>query len=348
MSKTYPKLDRTKFPDATDVFILFQDPNSDVSQLLSEYEMLLAGQEYASAANLIKQHTELEPYIMNADRMNHMLHAIIAMEQFYMSDVRKSIMDIVTWRGTYNASTTYDKFDVVVSDPGSIIAYMSIHDDSFKGIAPPHDDYWIRITLQGQPGTGLTYAGTWNSSTNYQTDNWVYYNNVIWVSTISDNLNHKPVEDSDYWFAIFRNIQHIVCSATAPENQYVGDLWLKSSNGTHVIKEKQSDGSYKDIYLDMAAIKTSTGSTLESYIATAIANSSGGVIGGITPESIGAAPASHGHAAGEITAGTLNAGVIATNGTDYSTSRLRNIMASTTDIGVGAALPSGSIYIVYE
>ena len=64
--------------------------------------------------------------------------------------------------------------------------------------------------------------------------------------------------------------------------------------------------------------------------------------------SLGAAPASHTHPAGQITAGTLPTGVIAANGTDYSTSRLRNIMASTTDIGVGAALPSGSIYIVYE
>lgn len=49
-----------------------------------------------------------------------------------------------------------------------------------------------------------------------------------------------------------------------------------------------------------------------------------------------------------LTAGTLPTGVVATNAADYLVSRLRNIHMHTTDIGVGSALNSGAIYIMYE
>ena len=87
-----------------------------------------------------------------------------------------------------------------------------------------------------------------------------------------------------------------------------------------------------------------------------------------TPAKIGAAPASHKHAAGDITSGTLDAariptlaaskinagtfaatGVKAATGTDYTTARVRNIKASTTDLTAGSSsLTNGDIYLVYE
>ena len=70
---------------------------------------------------------------------------------------------------------------------------------------------------------------------------------------------------------------------------------------------------------------------------------------GITPGGIGAAAASHSQAASTITAGTLPAGVVATVGADYTTSRLRNISAGTGDLTAGSsALGNGVIYLVYE
>ena len=69
-----------------------------------------------------------------------------------------------------------------------------------------------------------------------------------------------------------------------------------------------------------------------------------------TPESIGAAAKSHNQAASTITAGTFGAtGVVAQTGTDYSTQRVRNIAASTTDLTAGSSsLSNGNIYLVYE
>lgn len=58
----------------------------------------------------------------------------------------------------------------------------------------------------------------------------------------------------------------------------------------------------------------------------------------------------HSHAASNINAGTFAAtGVKAATGTDYTTARIRNIQASTTDLTAGSSsLASGDIYIVYE
>ena len=70
----------------------------------------------------------------------------------------------------------------------------------------------------------------------------------------------------------------------------------------------------------------------------------------ITPASIGAAASSHNQAASTITAGTFAAtDVKAMNGTDYTTARVRNIQASTTDLTAGSSsLSNGDIYLVYE
>ena len=89
---------------------------------------------------------------------------------------------------------------------------------------------------------------------------------------------------------------------------------------------------------------------------------------GVTAAQIGAAPSSHTHAAGDITSGTFNAaripslaaskigagtlaGKVNANSSAQSTvttAQLRDIYAGTSDIGAGASLTSGRIYLVYE
>ena len=69
-----------------------------------------------------------------------------------------------------------------------------------------------------------------------------------------------------------------------------------------------------------------------------------------TADEVGAAPAAHNQSASTITAGTFaETDIKAVNGTDYSTARVRNISAGTTDLTAGSStLDNGSIYLVYE
>lgn len=59
----------------------------------------------------------------------------------------------------------------------------------------------------------------------------------------------------------------------------------------------------------------------------------------------GKANGSHTHQANQVTAGTLPVGVLATNGTDYTTSRPRNIRFGTTD---PTSLANGELHFTYE
>ena len=57
----------------------------------------------------------------------------------------------------------------------------------------------------------------------------------------------------------------------------------------------------------------------------------------------------HTHSPSQLTPGTLPAGDKATESTDYTVSRLRNIKAGTADLEAGVSeLENGTIYIVYE
>lgn len=61
------------------------------------------------------------------------------------------------------------------------------------------------------------------------------------------------------------------------------------------------------------------------------------------------AATSHSHSASQITAGTLPASAVASTGTDYTNSRIRNIKAGTTELTPGISpLSNGHIYIYYE
>lgn len=155
-----------------------------------------------------------------------------------------------------------------------------------------------------------------------------------------------------------------------------GELFLESPEsgvGTGIGKIKVGDGTtpYSSLpyFIDTSALSSSdspvtfTEST-ETANATLLTSMSSGatlkiIVGAIkkmlrnldtSVSSIntalnGKAATNHSQAASTITAGTLPVGVVATNGTDYTVSRLRNVRFGTT---APTSLANGEIFIVYE
>lgn len=68
----------------------------------------------------------------------------------------------------------------------------------------------------------------------------------------------------------------------------------------------------------------------------------------LTTALAGKADATHTHSADQVTAGTLPGDVVAHSGGAVGSKMIRNIYGGTTDIGAGAALATGDIYLVYE
>ena len=71
-------------------------------------------------------------------------------------------------------------------------------------------------------------------------------------------------------------------------------------------------------------------------------------ISGLSSALSGKANSSHTHPASQISAGTFAGNVVAKSGGAVGTKMVRNIYAGTSDIGVGASLATGDIYLVYE
>ena len=119
------------------------------------------------------------------------------------------------------------------------------------------------------------------------------------------------------------------------------------------LNRKNSSGSYDTIHYETSSniVMRSNGESAETALARTdshISNRSNPH--NVTASQIGAAAASHTHGAGQVTAGTL-AGQVLANASAQSnvgTAQVRNIYAGTADIGAGAALASGVIYLVYE
>lgn len=163
------------------------------------------------ATALLEDNPILKRIIINADNMNQLRDAVIALERFYYSDIQKYIINLVNFRGDFILTTQYRKFDVVnyVYYGTAIQSYMAIKDDIPIGVLPTNRDYFVPITLQGaegKSGTGLTYRGRYDPNANYVAKKeCVTYNNTLWVAE-EDSINMTPSETSNYWSAVIKII----------------------------------------------------------------------------------------------------------------------------------------------
>ena len=119
------------------------------------------------------------------------------------------------------------------------------------------------------------------------------------------------------------------------------------------LNRKNASGTYDTIHYETSSniVLRSNGETVETALARADAHESNkSNPHSVTASQIGAAASSHTHSAAQVTAGTLAGKVLANASAQATvgTAQLRNIYAGTADIGAGASLASGVIYLVYE
>ena len=202
MSELYTDLTETNFPQAVDTFNRVTDVTLDLLPLVQEYQSLYANGKINEAASLLAENPSLQNCMINAKTINRCYDGIKALQRFYMSDIQKYIEQLITYRGDYSATSSYQKYDVCLYN-GS--AYLCISNASI-GILPSNQDYFIQITLKGdtgKPGLGLSFLGQWDSNTLYPKDACVTYNNVLYASTQDENLSRTPSLTSQYWNVIF-------------------------------------------------------------------------------------------------------------------------------------------------
>ena len=99
------------------------------------------------------------------------------------------------------------------------------------GILPTDTNYWRILTLRGErglSGDGLSFAWTWDNTTQYNLNDVVVYGNKWWAAT-QVNRGQQPQAGSNYWTQILTALpaMQIPVTTTQPTDQTIGDQWYQ-------------------------------------------------------------------------------------------------------------------------
>lgn len=244
MSVTYPDLTFTTFPDTEQSFVEMIDLTSSDGALMTQYQTAMQNGDFATARTVLAQIPNANNKILDSVKMNTLFDTTIALERFYKTNVEpyieekqqewEGLVALFTanfaYIGSYQQGNQYKQNNMVSAiNPatGDTNIYIAIKDNS----APLSDiASWRVLTikgLQGLSGEGLTFAGAWNSTTAYNTNDVVTYQNELWSAT-QPNTNQEPSDTSEYWqnYGNFP-VTTIVVSQSQPTAQSVGYFWFQ-------------------------------------------------------------------------------------------------------------------------
>jgi hypothetical protein len=94
-----------------------------------------------------------------------------------------------TWKGAWQASTLYNKDDIVKYGASAYVCTDSHTSDSTFAANSSRFDLMVE---------GITNAGAWNSSTLYQLNEVVTYGGAVYIA-LQENANLNPYDEPGYW-----------------------------------------------------------------------------------------------------------------------------------------------------
>lgn len=208
MSTTYTDLTETQFPDQVDNLSRMSDLTASDLTLVNQYYAYYNAGNLASAAQLLTDNPSLINKLFNAAKFNILRDALIALQRFYLSDVQTYIdstrsalqdeIDTFVPCGEYNAATAYEKNNIVTKDGNG---YICSQDCTGKTPGTTGGaNYWELIVSKGEKGdsgTGLTFRGTYSSTTAYTKDDAVTDGHAIWAA-LQASTGQSLVE-GEYW-----------------------------------------------------------------------------------------------------------------------------------------------------
>ena len=192
----------SNFPESIDGYEYMQDLTSNTYELAQQYQMLINQKKFSEASQYLIDHPELDRSVFNAIKYNKIIDSIKSIETFYSDDVRKYILELMSFKGEYSNLQKYIRYNVVSYNDSMIYLCTS---DCPLGTLPTDTAYWYPLSIKGEKGVGigLSYDGIWQANFTYQKDSCVTYNNVLYASNIDDNIAKTPAVNSAYWSLVF-------------------------------------------------------------------------------------------------------------------------------------------------
>lgn len=253
MSAYYGDLTHTNLPDNVDAITSFQDVSTTTKPYVDQYLQYVSAGDTTNAAAIIANHPEIKDCLINAERLNKLRDALLALERMFVSDIESYVINVVNDMGEWDATVAYKRNDIVTYEvEGAKELYRCIGDSEDPsvitipvGTLPTDTRYWSPLTIRGEQGvsgSGLSPRGAWNSTITYGVDDMVVYNDAWWVAN-ETNIGEEPTDSSTVWTRYFEYRQQISTASSQPSTQLAGEMWF----------QKQSNGLWKEL------VKTAAG-----------------------------------------------------------------------------------------
>lgn len=243
MSSLYPDLPLENFPGQKDQFTTWLDITASDGPLILQYQNALQAGNISLANQILSQIPSGTQKLIKAVDLNKYSQVILALERFYDSDIKPYIeskqqswtatVNQFSYKGTWSSGTTYQVNNLVsYTTSGITLIYIATSTPPI-GTVPTNTIYWRRMTIQGAQGVsgqGLSYRQEWNVSTQYQVNDAVTYNGVLWAS-LQSNQSIQPGTNGSIWKSIitFETASYPI-QDTEPQGLVEGDLWFNTQN----------------------------------------------------------------------------------------------------------------------
>lgn len=319
MSEKYQDLKYTKFPNEIDTLRIFKDVDITTKPYVDQFYRYYNAGQFNEANQVILDHPELKDCLINAEMLQTLHDANIALQRTFSSSIIDLFASVIKYQNTFSSTKKYNLYDMFYYQG---IPYLVIKQNTPTGTYPPNTTYYAQLAIVGASGTGLSFKENWTSSTIYSQYDCVPYNNQLWVSLVANNVGHTPTSGSTYWKSIITVPKQVIVSSTQPTGQTTGDIWFEYSSGTLKIHEKTSSG-YRDLLPAMTAdnIDYESGTTLKQVLSNHFAASNPHAI---TCTKIGAATSSHLHDDRYYTKNQIDSTVTSAAAKKLSTARTIN------------------------
>lgn len=242
MSTLYEDLPLTNFPsDGVDTFPTYLNVTATDGPLIQQYMEAMNAGNQVLANQILSQIPAAEQKVIKATDLNKVMQATLAVERFYKDDIYdyiaqeqqnwENIINQFTYKGIYSSGNAYQKYNMVgYTTNGSTLVYIAIQDVP-TGNAPLNETFWRVMTIQGQegePGVGLSYRLEWNPATQYEPNQAVTYDGVLWMA-LQTNINVQPGTDDSIWEKVLDfTVTTYPIQPTQPTNLPVGGLWFNT------------------------------------------------------------------------------------------------------------------------
>ena len=242
MSTLYQDLPLTNFPsDGVDTFPTYLNVTATDGPLIQQYMEAMNAGNQVLANQILAQIPAAEQKVIKATDLNKVMQATLAVERFYKDDIYdyiaqeqqnwENIINQFTYKGIYSSGNTYQKYNMVgYTTNGSTLVYIAIQDVP-TGNAPLNETFWRVMTIQGQegePGAGLSYRLKWNPATQYEPNQAVTYDGVLWMA-LQTNINVQPGTEDNIWKKVLDfTVTTYPIQPTQPANLPVGGLWFNT------------------------------------------------------------------------------------------------------------------------